>query len=119
MSVGEYRHLVHLDAPGDPVPDGDGGYTEGFAPLTPPMWYCAIAPANARDLERIAAGAVVSQASHLVRGPFHQGITTETRITFTDTAYTPPRDRVLNVIAVTNREEREIVSELICAEVIE
>jgi head-tail adaptor len=110
MGVGRYRHVVRLESPGDPVPDGDGGYTESWAPLNPATWACMIRPANARDLETIGAGTVLSQATHVVEGRYHAGITTETRLI---------RDgRVLNVIYVGNRAERGITTDLICAEVI-
>lgn len=108
--IGQYRHVVALDAPGTPIPDGDGGYTEGWSPLDPPVWDCAITAATARDLETLGAGTVLAQASHVVRGRYHGGITTETRLTF--------EGRTLNVIYVANRDERSIETHLICAEVV-
>jgi head-tail adaptor len=110
-AIGSFRHRVSLAAPGPPIPDGDGGYTEGWAPLDPATWDCSIAPATARDLETIGGGTVLAQATHTVRGRFHPGITTETRLTFDG--------RTLNVVALANRDERRIELDLICAEVIE
>jgi Concanavalin A-like lectin/glucanases superfamily/Phage head-tail joining protein len=79
-AIGEYRHRVTLGNPGNPVPDGDGGYTETFAPLDPPEWDCSIQAASTRDLESIGAGTVLSQATHLLKGRYHPGITTESRV---------------------------------------
>jgi SPP1 family predicted phage head-tail adaptor len=109
-AIGTFRHVVTLDAPGDPVPDPDGGYTEAYAPLTPPTWDCAIEQASTRSLESLGAGSVIAQATHLVRGPYHAGITTQTRITF--------QGRILNVLYVANRDERGIETDLVCAEVV-
>jgi SPP1 family predicted phage head-tail adaptor len=108
-AFGTFRHLVTLEAPGDPVPDGSGGYTEGWAPLTPAAWHCAIEAATAADLERLIAGTAQTTATHLVRGRFHPGITTATRITF--------RGRVLEVQSVQNDAERNLTLTLVCAEV--
>lgn len=109
-AIGQYRHVVSLDNPGTPAPDGDGGYTEGFAPLDPASWDCAITAASARALEALAAGTVLAQATHLVTGPYHPGITIETRITF--------GARRLNVIYVADRDSRGIETICICAEVL-
>jgi len=109
-AIGQYRHLVSLDAPGDPVPDPDGGFTESYAPLDPATWDCAIQQASVRSLESIGAGSVVAQATHLVRGRYHPGITTQTRITF--------HGRVLNVLYVANRDERNLETDCVCAEVV-
>jgi head-tail adaptor len=79
-AIGEYRHRVTLENPGDPVPDGDGGYTETSIPLDPPDWDCSIQAASTRDLESIGAGTVLSQATHLLKGRYHPGITTESRV---------------------------------------
>jgi len=110
MAIGEFRHRVTLGNPGDPVPDPDGGFADTFTPLVPAEWDCSIEQANARDLESIGAGSVLAQATHLVRGRYHPGITTQTRVTF--------RNRVLTVLYVANKEERDIETDLVCAEVV-
>ena len=109
-AVGQYRHLVTLENPGNPVPDGDGGYTEAWTPLDPASWDCAIQAATARALENLAAGTVIAQASHIVTGRYHPGITIETRLTF--------NGRRMNVIYVANRDERGIDTVLLCSEVL-
>ena len=110
-TIGELRHVVTLESPGPPVPDGDGGYTESWQPLNPATWNCSISSANARDLESLTAGTVVAQASHILRGRFHGGITTEARISF--------EGRTFNVLSVVNRDERDIETVLICSEMVE
>src|SRR3954465_6025257 len=96
-SIGAYRHRVTLEAPGEPVPDPDGGFTEDYAPLDPPTWDCAITQASVRTLEAIGAGSVIAQAPHLIRGRYHKGITTQTRVIFAG--------RTFSVIYVANRDE--------------
>jgi head-tail adaptor len=76
-----HRHLVTFEAPGASVPDGDGGYTEGWAPLSPATAYVTIQAATVRDLERATSGTITTTATHIVHGYFHPGVTTETRIT--------------------------------------
>jgi head-tail adaptor len=109
--VGAYRHRVGLANPTGFVPDGDGGYTEGFAPLDPPDMDASIEAASTRDLERVTAGTVLATATHLVRMRFHPGVTVQTRITF--------GDRVFEVQSVTNVDERNIALILICGELVQ
>jgi head-tail adaptor len=108
MTIGAYRHVVTLAGLGAPVPDGDGGYTIGPAPLDPPTWHCSIDPATQRELEQVSAGTVITTASHIVRGRWRPDITTETQLTF--------RGRTLHVTSVRNLEERNITLELVCEE---
>jgi head-tail adaptor len=81
MPRGAYRHLVTVQNPGPPVPDGDGGFTQTWTDATPAQWHVSITPATQADLERLAAGTVISTASHVVRGDFHPDVTTLTRLT--------------------------------------
>jgi head-tail adaptor len=110
MAIGQDRHHVTLEQPGPPVPDGFGGYTEGWTPLDPPTWDCAIQPATAADMERAMVGAPQATASHLVSGRYHPGITTETRILH--------EGRYLVVQSVRNLDERKMRLQLVCAEII-
>lgn len=82
ISTGLRDKHVTLENPGDPVPDGEGGYTEGWQFLWPPMAWAHIAPASATDLERAASGTVLSTATHLVTMLYHPGVTIETRISY-------------------------------------
>lgn len=107
---------VSLVAPGDPVPDGDGGYTQGEAPLVPPQMWAWVQPASKADLERLAGGTVLSQATHLVRLPYHVEITTETVILVENY---PKPDRRFSVVYIGNPDERNAALDLICAEVVQ
>jgi head-tail adaptor len=110
MSIGQNRHRVLLETPGVPVQNPDGGYTDTWTPLDPPEWNCSIQPVTSRDLESIAGGTILAQATHVVKGRYHPGITTQTRLTFAT--------RTLNVVYAANRDERQIETDLICAEVV-
>jgi SPP1 family predicted phage head-tail adaptor len=110
LNIGRLNKRVSLANSGDPVADGDGGYTQAFAALTPPVVWAAIQPAAARDLERLAAGTVLATATHLVTMRHHAGVTTQTRITF--------GTRLFAVTGVVNPEERNIETIALCVEVV-
>lgn len=99
-AIGQYRQVVSLDAPGPPVLDPGGGYTESRIPLDPPLWDCSIEIAGARDLELVVGGAVVTQATHLLRGRYHAGIGPTTRVTF--------EGRIFEVQFVRDRDQRRL-----------
>jgi head-tail adaptor len=82
MAIGAYVHRVRFQNPGPPAPDGDGGSIETWVDCTPAEWKVSITPATTQDLERAAAGTVISSASHLVAGYFHPQVTTQTRMIF-------------------------------------
>jgi head-tail adaptor len=103
MNIGERVRRVTFDVPGKPVPDGDGGYTQGYTPLDPPQLFAKVEPATDRDIERLAAGTTLSTATHLITLPFHPQITTQTRVQWTDDANRP---HTANVTAVINVDER-------------
>jgi head-tail adaptor len=110
MGIGAYRHIVIVQNPGPAVPDGDGGYTEGWADGDPAEWPVSIAPASQSDLEAAASGTVLSTATHIVRGRYHRSVTTATRLMF--------EGRTLNVINVRNLDERDRTLEVVAAEVV-
>lgn len=111
MITGFYRHLVRLQDPGDPMPDAEGNPVATWMDLIPATWWVSINPATARDLERVTAGTVLSTASHVIRGKFHPGVTTQTRILF--------GTRTFNVTGVSNPEERNIEMILTAVEIVE
>lgn len=92
-----------LENPGGTVPDGEGGYVEGWQALDPAQVFAHINPASARDLERSASGTVISTASHVIEILYHPQVTTKTRITY--------GTRVFQVTSVRNPDEanRELV----------
>ncbi len=109
--IGADRHRVTVQqqTPG-PVSDGDGAYDETWIDATPAAWDVSVTPATARDLEQAAAGTVTSKATHLVSGRYRPDISTLSRVLF--------NGRPLNVVGVTNVQERGIRLELVCVEVV-
>lgn len=108
IAVGRRQHQVTLANPGTPQPDGDGGFTEVVASLTPSVVYAEIRPASARDLERLVAGTTMAMATHVVTMLYHPGVTTKTVVTF--------RGRTLHVIGVINPDERNEETVALCVE---
>jgi hypothetical protein len=109
---GARRHLVSLSGPaGDPVPDGDGGWTTTPAALDPATWFVSIRRASQRDLERLTAGTVVSAASHILEGDYHPGVTRQTTIVY--------EGRTFFVNDVINVDERDTWMVVLCQEVVQ
>jgi hypothetical protein len=107
-SIAERPHLVSLLGPGALVPDGEGGWTETPVPLDPPRWYCQIRPATVRDLESLTVSTIVAQATYVLTGPYHPGITTQTTIQF--------RARTFYVNDVQTPDELEAETVAFCTE---
>ena len=107
-SIGTDRHLVTFDEPSDPVPDGEGGYTQTPVPLDPPTWYVRVRPATARDAEKVTAGTVITHVSHIVHGRWHPGVTTRARMYHKGHTY-----QITSVVNVDDRDrEMELVADL-------
>lgn len=104
-SIGRDRQLVTFEDPGDPIPDGEGGYTETWAPLSPATWYVRVRPATTKDAERVTAGTVITHVSHLVHGRYHPGVTTRSRMIFGGEIY--------QITSVINDESRGREMELV------
>jgi head-tail adaptor len=107
-AIGTHRHLVTLQNPGAIVADADGNWTQ--IPTTLGTWYCSIEPATARDLERRVAGTVIASATHVLKGRYVAGVTTQTKIVF--------QGRTFNVTGVANVEERSIDMEILAVEMV-
>lgn len=110
MPRGDYRHLVTFEAPGARVPDGEGGYTEAWAPLDPPTWYIAIRPATARDLEDVTAGTTTASATHVVTGDYRADVTTKARLVH--------EGRQFEITGIANLDERDETMILLCEELL-
>lgn len=110
VSSGQRRHYVTLYSVSDPQPDGDGGFTTVPVPLDPSGMYASIDAASQRDLERVIAGTVMAEATHIVTMPYHPGVTTSTLIVF--------NGRQLSVVGVSNPEERNIETIAVCSELV-
>jgi len=112
-AVGDRPHRVTLQDPGEAMPDGVGGFTEGWSDLNPPAIYVRIQNASIADLERVTAGTVVTSATHIISGPYHPGVSTRTRLRFIDLQ---GRTRYFNVTGIGNRDERNVDMVLTCEE---
>jgi head-tail adaptor len=110
-TAGQRRHPITLQNPGTPVPDGEGGYTLTYVDLTPAKVWSSISPATAADLERLGGGTVLAQATHVLRFPYHRGVTTETRVVF--------GTRNFSVIGVSNPGERNVETVVLAMEIVE
>lgn len=108
-SVSDRPHRIVLQNPVS-APDGEGGFIEAWTDLSPAAVQSKIAPATAADLERVTAGTIISQASHIVTFPFHPGVTTQTRILY--------NGRRFNVSGVADPEERHVETIALCVEVV-
>ena len=104
-SIGRDQQLVTFEDPGDPVPDGEGGYTQTPVPLSPATWYVRIRPATAKDAERLTAGTVLTHVSHVVHGRYHPGVTTRSRMLWKGHTY--------QITSVVNDESRGREMELV------
>ena len=74
MARGDWRHVVTLQNPGPA-----GAWTD----LDPPTWHVSLTQTTGDDIGVFiepSAGTPISSASYLVRGDFHPGITTKTRM---------------------------------------
>jgi head-tail adaptor len=106
----QQRHRVTLDRAAQ-VPDGDGGYIEGWLPLTPPSMWAAIQPATPRGLEKVTASvAVQAIATHLVVLDYHPQLTIESRLTY--------HSRAFQIHVIENVDERNLQLVLVCSEII-
>ena len=110
MPRGKYIHLVRFEIPGAPIPDGDGGYTQGWTPLQPEPWYVSIRPATARDLENETAGTITASATHVIEGDYHLGISIKARVVRLDNG------RIFQVAGIANHDDRNVTMSLFCQE---
>jgi len=85
MGIGEYRHLVALEAPAEPE-----------------TWACSVSSAS--------TSVVDGQVGYFLRGRYHPGITTETKVLF--------EGRTLQVQAITDVDERHVSLQVFAVEVI-
>jgi len=98
MALGDYRHLVIFQDPGPALPDGAGGYTQTWMDLEPGTWRVSVRTAAASDLERVAAGTVMSQGASIVAGHYHPGVSTKTRMLYNGKTYSVTAARYLDTL---------------------
>ena len=109
VRAGQLRHVLWLENPGPPIPDGDGGFTQSWTPLTPPTMSARIEPVAGRNLEHVA-GSVIQTRTVTVTMRYHAGVTVETRLRRLNGHY-------LRILSLVNPEERNINLVLQCVEV--
>jgi head-tail adaptor len=109
-STANRPHRMFFQNPGPAVPDGHGGSTQTWFDLVPPALFVEIKPATAAELERVAAGTVISTQMSIVKGPFHPQVTTQSRGLF--------NGRIFNVKGDQNIEERNGEMVLVCVEIV-
>lgn len=102
LDPGKLIHRFTLEKPSEPIPDGDGGYTQTWSPLNPSKAWGSLENATQRSLERLVANTAVVQASHIAHLPYHPDLDETCRMTFVDRA---GATRTLNVTDVTDVEE--------------
>lgn len=107
--ISSRQKRVTFQNPSTPIPDGDGNYTQSWTDL-PPAADSRIEPATAQSLERVAAGTVISTATHVVTVPYRAGISTQTRILVDG--------RTLNITSVQDPDDRHVELVLVCEEVV-
>jgi hypothetical protein len=98
MARGDRRHLVTVQNPGPA-----GTWTD----LDPATWCVSLAQLTGDDIGVFvepAAGTPISSATYLVRGDFHPGVTTQTRMLFGAQAFA--------ITSVDNVEMRGV--EMVC-----
>ena len=109
IDIGKLRQVVTLTAPGGVSPDGDGNYIQVLSALSPATWRCAIESAGATSAERQFASTIVAIATHVFRGRFHAGITTQTRLAWVDRAGVAHTANALGVIDTEGAGEETVV----------
>lgn len=104
MAVGEYRHVVTLQA-FTRQPDGEGGWIESWTDLDPAQWDVSIVRATVRDLERVGSGTILTTATHIIEGRYRPDVTLNARLMFEGRAFAvtgfdnvQERDRILRLI---------------------
>jgi len=109
-SISERPHRATFQNPGPAVPDGDGGSAQSWTDLVPPSLSVRISPATAVDLERVAAGTVLSTNTYIVKGPYHPQVTTQTRMLYDG--------RMFSVTGGGSPDERKVEMELVAVEIV-
>jgi hypothetical protein len=83
--LGDLRQNATLENPvGNPVPDGDGGFTLAYAPLTLSPWRCAIQKATLALSEKHFSQATIARATHVINGRYNPEMSMRTRVSWTD-----------------------------------
>ena len=111
IDPGKLNQSVVIQSPGTPVADSDGGYTDGWAAISPSPIYGAFYSASTRAMDRVAGqNAVLSTATHIFESHYHSGITTVMRLKI--------GTRLFNIRGVQNVDEKDEMTRLFLEEVV-
>lgn len=110
MLIGALRHLLTLQTQ-TRASDGQGGYTETWAALSPATAWAAVQPATARDLEERVGKGIEASLSHLVTLRYRGDVTTGMRAVLDGT-------RHLYVRGVSTIDEADRWTVLACEELL-
>lgn len=114
-SIALRQRRIRLQAPGLPMPDGEGGWTEVWTDLVPPQLFGWVRPTTASDMERLGSNTVTAAATLVVTLPFHPGLTSQTRLLVENGARPV---RTLAVLGYANPDSRDTELEVFCSEVL-
>jgi head-tail adaptor len=116
--IGARPHRVRVQNPDPPVLV-DGSYTQTWHDADPPFLFVAIQPASAPDLERSEQGTVIAMGTHVVVGPFHPQITTQTRLLLSAFGLEwTTGQRTFHVLGASSPDLRQQELSLLVAEVV-
>lgn len=115
QAISRRQKRIKLMVEGPPEPDGEGGFVRPDVPLDPPDTFGRVRPASLADMEALAAGTVLTQATHVISIPYHAQVTTETILLVENY---PNADRRLAVASRGNPDERDVELDLLCTEVV-
>lgn len=82
IAAGRCDKLVTLENPGAAIPDGAGGFTETWAPLSPPTMWVHLDALTSGDMERMTSDTIVAMGTHVVSLQYHPQVTVQTRIRY-------------------------------------
>ena len=116
LNIGSYRQVGTLTGMGVTSPDGDGGFVPVPAALSPTTWRFALERASVRAAQRYFSATVIAQATHMMTGRFHAGITTGTQIVWVDRA---GETHTANVLDVNDPEGAGVTSVVLASEVVD
>jgi len=114
LILGRMAHTVYLEKRVQ-VADGEGGLTTAPTALDPPKMKAWIETASQRGMERLASGAIISEASHVIRARYHRDVDRQTQLTWTDRA---GKVHIANVLDVNDLDGRANEMIIIAAEVV-
>lgn len=116
ITIGRLRQVAQIWNPGAPQADGEGDFSQVYTAADPAEWRCAIEAASVKATERHFPGTVLTQASHVLTGRFHAGISTFSRIVWVDRA---GETHTANVLDVDDTEGAGVETVVLVSELVD